>query len=157
MLPCYKFSIFLHFCQKSESVNMRPLLPSSLTPLVLYYTNMLIVGLFYIMLGHWNNSPRVDMSLHLVYIIVIQSQPVFALSPECDVLSGEATNTIFIVFGLISTGARTHDLPQSMRARIKLQHRYNLTYTCMMHPRKIEGNKNPDDMQTFDMWRKDYT
>jgi len=29
----------------------------------------------------------------------IPSQPVFALSPYCCVLSGEATNTNFIVFG----------------------------------------------------------
>ena len=34
-------------------------------------------------------------------IILIQSQPVFALSPYCCVLSGEATNTNLIVFYLI--------------------------------------------------------
>ena len=33
-------------------------------------------------------------------IILIPSQPVFALSPECFVLSGEETNTNLIVFGL---------------------------------------------------------
>ena len=32
--------------------------------------------------------------------ILIPSQPVFALFPYCCVLSGEATNTNFIVFGL---------------------------------------------------------
>jgi hypothetical protein len=37
----------------------------------------------------------------LGYIILIPSQPVFALSPKCCVLSVEATQTIFIVFGLI--------------------------------------------------------
>jgi hypothetical protein len=37
----------------------------------------------------------------LWHIILIPSQPVFALSPECCLLSGEATNTNFIVFGLI--------------------------------------------------------
>jgi hypothetical protein len=31
---------------------------------------------------------------------MIQSQPVFALSPYCCVFSGEATNTNFIVSGL---------------------------------------------------------
>jgi hypothetical protein len=36
----------------------------------------------------------------LGHIILIPSQPVFALSPKCCVLSGEATNTNFIVFGL---------------------------------------------------------
>ena len=38
-------------------------------------------------------------------IILIPSQPVFALSPECFVLSGEETNTNLIVFGLTSSGS----------------------------------------------------
>jgi hypothetical protein len=42
----------------------------------------------------------------LWHIILILSQPVFAHTPYCCVLSGEATNTNFIVFGL----TRTHDL-----------------------------------------------
>jgi len=33
------------------------------------------------------------------------------------VLSGEATNTNFIVFGLTRPGHGTHDLPHSRRAR----------------------------------------
>jgi len=33
-------------------------------------------------------------------IILIPSQPVFSLSPECYMLSGEATNTNFIVSAL---------------------------------------------------------
>jgi hypothetical protein len=40
----------------------------------------------------------------LGHIILIPSQPVFALSPLCCVLSREATNTNFIVFGLIQPG-----------------------------------------------------
>ena len=51
----------------------------------------------------------------LRHIILILSQPVFALSPSCCVLSGEATNTNFIVFGLTDR-AWTHDLPHSRRA-----------------------------------------
>ena len=52
-------------------------------------------------LAHWNNSQQIDMlPPHLGHIILISSQPVFALSPQCCVLSGEATNTKFIVFGL---------------------------------------------------------
>ena len=35
------------------------------------------------------------------HIILIPSQPVFTLSPKCCVLSGEATNTNFILFLLI--------------------------------------------------------
>jgi hypothetical protein len=38
--------------------------------------------------------------MHLSLILLILSQPVFALSPYCCVLNGEATNTNFIVFGL---------------------------------------------------------
>jgi hypothetical protein len=36
----------------------------------------------------------------LGHFILIPSQPVFALTPFCCVLSGEATNTNLIVFGL---------------------------------------------------------
>ena len=50
------------------------------------------------------------------HIILILSKPVFALSPKCWVLSGEATNTNFKVFGLNSTRIRTHDLPHSRQA-----------------------------------------
>ena len=38
------------------------------------------------------------------HIILILSQPVFALSPKYCVLGGEATNTNFIVFGLTRLG-----------------------------------------------------
>ena len=40
----------------------------------------------------------------LRHIILIQSQPVLALSPYCCVLSREATNTNFIVFSLTQSG-----------------------------------------------------
>ena len=36
----------------------------------------------------------------LGHIILIPSQPVFALTPKCYVISGEAVNTNFIVIGL---------------------------------------------------------
>ena len=50
----------------------------------------------------------------LGHIILIPSQPVFALTPYCYVLSGEATHTNFIVFGLTrprleTTTYRTRD------------------------------------------------
>ena len=44
------------------------------------------------------------MSLPLGHIILIPSQPVFVLSDYCCVVSGEATNTNFIIFGLIRSG-----------------------------------------------------
>jgi hypothetical protein len=40
----------------------------------------------------------------LGHIILIPSQPIFPLSPECCMPIGEATNTRFIVFGLIRSG-----------------------------------------------------
>ena len=40
----------------------------------------------------------------LEHFILILSQPVFALSSQCSMLSGEATNTNFIVFGLTRLG-----------------------------------------------------
>ena len=40
----------------------------------------------------------------LGHIILIPNQAVFALSPYCCVVSGEATNTNFIVFGLTRPG-----------------------------------------------------
>ena len=42
----------------------------------------------------------------LRHIILIPSQPVFALTPKCCMLSGEATNTNFIVFGLTRLGIK---------------------------------------------------
>jgi len=53
---------------------------------------------------HWNNSTRVDMSFHS---IPIPSQPIFAFKPYSCVLSGEANNTNFIVFGLTRPGLET--------------------------------------------------
>ena len=44
----------------------------------LYYTNML--SWIYILLAHWNNSPRIDIA-QLEHIIQIPSQAVFALYP----------------------------------------------------------------------------
>jgi hypothetical protein len=55
-------------------------------------------------LGH-DQADYVMMShAPLGHIILIPSQPVFALSPYCCVISGEASNTNFIVFGLTRPG-----------------------------------------------------
>ena len=43
----------------------------------------------------------------LGHIILIPSQPVFALSPSCCMLSGKATNTDFIVVGLTRPGLKS--------------------------------------------------
>jgi hypothetical protein len=66
----------------------------------LYMTNML--SRIFILLAHWNNSPSADSWLG--HIIVIPSQPVFALSPKCCMLSGEAINTNLIISGLTWPG-----------------------------------------------------
>ena len=57
-----------------------------------------------LVLAHWNNSPRVDKSLHSWHIIPIQSQPVFTLTPYFCTINGEATNANFIVFGWTRPG-----------------------------------------------------
>ena len=54
-------------------------------------------------------------------IMLIPTQPVFALSPECCVLSGEATNTNFIVFGLTQSGLE----PMIYRTRGEHTNHYN--------------------------------
>ena len=54
--------------------------------------------------GYSNFIKAVKRQRNLGLIILILSQPVFALSPECCVLSGEATNTNFKVFGLTRPG-----------------------------------------------------
>jgi hypothetical protein len=56
-----------------------------------------------IVLPHWNNSLRVDMSPGWTHY-PDSEQPVFVLSIWCCVFRGEATNTNFIVFGLIRLG-----------------------------------------------------
>jgi len=37
----------------------------------------------FIVLAHWNNSPQVDNVVPFRHIILIPSQPVFALTPKC--------------------------------------------------------------------------
>ena len=44
---------------------------------------------------------------HLRHIILILTQPVFALSPSCCMLSGDTRNTNFIFFGLTGLGLET--------------------------------------------------
>ena len=72
------------------------------------YTNTL--SWIFIVLTHGNNSPRIDMSTPRWHIILIPSQPVFALSPYCFVFSGEATNTNFIVYGLTWSRLKPHQV-----------------------------------------------
>jgi hypothetical protein len=43
--------------------------------------------------GYWNNMSSGRHVAPLVHIILILSRPVFALFPQCCMLSGEATNT----------------------------------------------------------------
>ena len=59
-------------------------------------------------------------------IILIPSHPVFAISPYCCVLSGEATNTNFIVFGLIQSGLE----PMIFRTRGDHANHYTTDAIC---------------------------
>ena len=69
----------------------------------------------FIVLAYWNNIPRVDVT-QLGHIILIPNQSFFALTPECCVLSGEATNTkVQKTPWFDPTGAWTYDLPHSWR------------------------------------------
>ena len=73
----------------------------------------------FIVLAHWNNSLWVDMSHHLDTLFWFLSQPVFALSPYCCVLRGEATNTNFYSLWFDPTRAPTYDL---LHSRIAVNH-----------------------------------
>ena len=103
------------------------------------------VNWIFIVLVHWNNSPRLDMSLHLDTLFCFRANQflLFLLNAACL-----ATNTNFIVFGLTRPGLkptiyctrgehiskprstaleastfRTHDLPHSRRVRYLLRDR----------------------------------
>ena len=83
----------------------------------LYKINML--SWIFIVLAHWNKSAERHVA-PLGHIILIPNQPAFALTPLCCVLSGEATNTNCIVFGLI----RSQLEPNIYRTRSKHAHHY---------------------------------
>jgi hypothetical protein len=67
----------------------------SLTPITTFYIGDNVDNVVHLALS-FNQQLR--------HIILIPSQPVFPLSPYCCVLSGEATNTNFIVFCLTRPG-----------------------------------------------------
>ena len=52
----------------------------------------------------YSASSLKQQSAPLGHIILIPSQPVFAFSPYCCMLSGEATYIIFIVYGVTQSG-----------------------------------------------------
>ena len=80
----------------------------------------------FIVLAHWNNNPLIDISPRSGHIILILSQPVFALFPSCCLLNGDATNTNVSLW-FDTNGAWTHDLLHSRGARKPLHHRYSST------------------------------
>ena len=65
-----------------------------------------MVSLVFIVPAHWNNSPRVDMSLlsDTWYSDSESTHICSYLTPYLCVISGEATITYFIVFGLTRPG-----------------------------------------------------
>ena len=54
----------------------------------------------FIVLAHWSNSPRVDMSLHSDTLFWLRANKSLLSLLNACVLRGEATNTNFTVFGL---------------------------------------------------------
>jgi hypothetical protein len=59
---------------------------------------------FCIVLGHWNNSPRIDMSPYLDTLSWFQANKILIFFPYCCLLVREAINTHCIVFGLTRSG-----------------------------------------------------
>jgi hypothetical protein len=62
----------------------------------------------FIVLIHWNNSPRIDMS----HITLILNQPVLVIAPYCCVHDGEAANTNFIIW-FDPIGGGIYEVPHS--------------------------------------------
>jgi len=68
--------------------------------LILYWINTPS----WIFIDYSSNSSQVDMLLYFPCIIPTPSQSVFGFTPQCFLLSGEAANTYFLVFGSTEIG-----------------------------------------------------
>ena len=93
----------------------------------LYLTNT--PSWMFIVLGHWNKIMRVDMSIHsdtLFWFWANQSL-LFLLNAACLQLSEEATNTIFLVFGLTLPGLEPTTLTITPPMRC-LQNKFPFTW-----------------------------
>ena len=86
----------------------------------------------------------------LGHIILIQSQPVFAHSPLCCVLSGEVTNTNFIVFCLTRSGSnqRSTALCHSLLFIYTLQTLRSYRRTWMNPPLFCNGGTGSAKVET---------
>ena len=74
----------------------------------------------------------------LRHIYIIPSQPIFALTPKCCVLSGAAVNTNFIVFGLTQPGLE--------RMIYQTQNNHTNHYTTDVIYRNKRGHRGRDRM-----------
>jgi hypothetical protein len=70
----------------------------------LYWTNTLSWNFIVLAHRHWNNSPLIDMSTHSDTLSWFQASKSLLFSPYCSVISREATNTNYIVFGFTRSG-----------------------------------------------------
>ena len=89
------------------------------------------------------------------HIIPIPSQPVFALTLQCSILSGEAIHTTFIVFN----ESRTHDIPHSRRACYPVHHRCGLHTNKGLAPRNNFSNHVcylSITFRSFELFRHNY-
>ena len=85
----------------------------------------------------------------LGHIILIPSQPVFALSPLCCVRSGETTNINFIVFGL----TRSWLEPTIYRTRSEHANYYAADVVCFLTFPKLHTYGSIENTGTFSwMW-----
>ena len=101
-----------------------------------------LVG-FFIVLAHWNNSPRVDMSLHSDTLSWFRAnQSAFQL---ICVLSGKATNTNCIVSGLTRSNPLSTTLKATLHRRCDL---YNW-YPFMSKKLMLQGIKKQRCFSVF--------
>ena len=73
----------------------------------------------FIVLAHWNNSPRIDISLHLDTLSRFWANQslLFLLNAVCLAEKPQIPILVFAFFCFDPIGIRTHDLPHSRRAR----------------------------------------
>ena len=79
-----------------------------------------LVGFLYIVLAHWNNSLRIDMSprWHTLSWFLSTQFLLFLLNATC--LTEKQHIPILYSLWFDPTRARTHDLPNSKRARLTI-------------------------------------
>jgi hypothetical protein len=110
----------------------------------------------YTQLDFYSASPLKQQSLdrHVApfrHIILIPSQPVFALSPKCCVVSGEAANINFIVFGLTWSGLE-HTIYDTPDDNHYTTNEVNFTVKWCVHENKSPSQLVSVRVIVFERW-----